>query len=152
VTQGANHPSPTISTHVLDTERGTPAVGVHVTLYRLADDGRPLRITQALTDADGRVRDLLERPLAAGDYRLEFDLAREITPEPPAHDAPAPAPEVARMHDRRAASPTSPLALSPAADRFFRRLTIDLRVTDTGRSYHVPLLLAPFSVTTYRGS
>ena len=42
--QGANHPAPTISTHVLDTERGAPAVGVHVTLYRLADDGRPLRI------------------------------------------------------------------------------------------------------------
>ena len=121
MTQGANHPAPTISTHVLDTERGAPAVGVHVTLYRLADDGRPLRITQALTDADGRVRDLLERPLAAGDYRIEFDLAREIIAEPP-------------------------------ADRFFRRLTIDLRVTDTSRSYHVPLLLAPFSVTTYRGS
>ncbi len=147
MTQGANHPVPTISTHVLDTERGAPAVGVHVTLYRLADDGRPLRITQALTDSDGRVRDLLERPLAAGDYRLEFDLAREITAEPPAHDAPAPAPatEVARMRDRPAAPPAAP-------DRFFRRLTIDVRVTDIGRSYHVPLLLAPFSVTTYRGS
>jgi 5-hydroxyisourate hydrolase len=152
VTQGANHPAPTISTHVLDTERGAPAVGVHVTLYRLADDGRPLRITQALTDADGRVRDLLERPLAAGDYRIEFDLAREIIAEPPAHDAPAPVSEVAGMRDRPAAPPASPAAQRPAADRFFRRLTIDLRVTDTARSYHVPLLLAPFSVTTYRGS
>ena len=66
MTQGADHPVPTISTHVLDTERGAPAIGVHVTLYRLADDGRPLRIAQALTDGDGRVRDLLERPLAAG--------------------------------------------------------------------------------------
>jgi 5-hydroxyisourate hydrolase len=148
VTQGPNHPAPTISTHVLDTERGAPAVGVHVTLYRLADDGRPLRITQALTDADGRVRDLLERPLAAGDYRLEFDLAREIAPEPPAHDSPAP--NVARMRDRPAAPPVP--APPAEAERFFRRLTIDLRVTDTGRSYHVPLLLAPFSVTTYRGS
>ena len=37
----------------------------------------PIRMTQALTDDDGRVRDLLERPLAAGDYRLEFDVARE---------------------------------------------------------------------------
>ena len=34
-------------------------------------------MTQALTDGDGRVRDLLERPLAAGDYRLEFGIARE---------------------------------------------------------------------------
>ena len=74
--QDANHPAPTISTHVLDTERGAPAVGIRVTLYRLADDGRPLRLTQALTDDDGRVRDLLGRPLAAGDYRLEFGFGR----------------------------------------------------------------------------
>ena len=72
---GPNKTAPTISTHVLDTELGKPAVGVHVTLYRLSDDGRPLRLTQALTDGDGRVRDLLERPLVAGDYRLEFALA-----------------------------------------------------------------------------
>ena len=74
--QGPNHPSPTISTHVLDTELGLPAVGVHVTLYRILDDGRAIRMTQALTDADGRVRDLLERPLAAGDYRLQFSLGQ----------------------------------------------------------------------------
>lgn len=119
---GANQPVPTISTHVLDTERGLPAAGVAVTLYRLADDGRPLRLTQALTDTDGRVRDLLERPLVAGEYRLEFDLA------PPAG---------ARDQD---------------AERFFRRVSLDLQVTDVARNYHVPLLLAPFSVTTYRGS
>ena len=113
--KGANQPVPTISTHVLDTEKGVPAAGIHVTLFRLADDGRPLRLTQALTDDDGRVGDLLGRPLTAGDYRLAFDFASE-------------------------------------SDRFFRRFTIDLRVTDTKRSYHVPLLLAPFSLTTYRGS
>ena len=33
--------------------------------------------TQALTDADGRIRDLLERPLPTGDYRLEFDIVHE---------------------------------------------------------------------------
>jgi 5-hydroxyisourate hydrolase len=97
-----------------------------VTLYRLSDDGRPLRLTQALTDGDGRVRDLLERPLVAGDYRLEFALA----PIDPVDPAPAEA----------------------AGERFFRRVAIDLRVTDASRSYHVPLLLAPFSLTTYRGS
>jgi 5-hydroxyisourate hydrolase len=120
VAQGANQPAPTISTHILDTERGAPAVGVPVTLYRLSDDGRPLRLTQALTDDDGRVRDLLERPLVAGGYRLEFDLA--------------------------------PDANAASDDRFFRRVSLDLRIADVARSYHVPLLLAPFSLTTYRGS
>jgi 5-hydroxyisourate hydrolase len=74
VAQAPNHPAPTISTHVLDTELGAPAAGIHVTLYRILDDGRALRLTQAMTDDDGRVHDLLERPLVAGDYRLEFAL------------------------------------------------------------------------------
>jgi hydroxyisourate hydrolase len=112
---------PTISTHVLDTELGSPAVGVHVSLYKLGEDTRPIRLTQALTDADGRVRDLLERPMSPGDYRLEFVLSGRTTPE--ADD-----------------------------DRFFRRIAVDLRVEDVTRSYHVPLLVAPYSMTTYRGS
>ena len=107
---------PTISTHVLDTERGMPAAGVRVTLSRLGvGEGGPIRMTQALTDGDGRVRDLLERPMQAGDYRLEFDVAHED-------------------------------------GSFFTKIAIDLRIEDTTRSYHVPLLLAPYSMTTYRGS
>jgi len=113
--------SPTISTHVLDTEAGMPARGVHVSLYKLGEDDRPVRLTQALTDDDGRIRDLLGRPMAAGIYRLEFNLAGARGP-------------------------------GTGDDRFFRRLTIELRVDDVGRSYHVPLLLAPYSMTTYRGS
>ena len=35
---------------------------------------------------------------------------------------------------------------------FFRAATIDFRVTDTSRSYHVPLVRAPYSLSTYRGS
>jgi len=115
VATGAEQSTPTISTHVLDTERGVPAQGVHVTLYRLDVADAPIRMTQALTDGDGRIRDLLERPLMAGDYRLEFDVAHE--------DA-----------------------------SFFTRVAVDLRITDASRSYHVPLLLAPYAMTTYRGS
>ncbi|TMF38392.1 MAG: hydroxyisourate hydrolase [Chloroflexi bacterium] len=111
----ADAAGPTISTHVLDTELGTPAQGVRVTLSRLDVGNGPIRMTQALTDGDGRVRDLLERPLVAGDYRLEFDVAHED-------------------------------------GSFFTRIAVDLRISDAGRSYHVPLLLAPFSMTTYRGS
>ena len=106
---------PTISTHILDTERGMPATGVRVTLSRLDVGAAPIRMTQALTDGDGRVQDLLERPLVAGDYRLEFDVAHED-------------------------------------GSFFIKLAVDLRIENTARSYHVPLLLAPFSMTTYRGS
>ncbi len=41
-------------------------------------------------------------------------------------------------------------ALDP--DGFFAGLAVDFRVDDATRSWHVPLLLAPFGLTTYRGS
>ena len=55
----------TVSTHVLDTERGRPAEGVRVELWHgedLAGSGE--------TDADGRIRQLGEG--GAGTYRLVF--------------------------------------------------------------------------------
>ena len=113
---GADHATFTISTHVLDTETGMPAANVPVTLYRLDVGERPARMTQAMTDGEGRVRDLLGRTLLPGTYRLEMD--------------------VARGRERP----------------FFTRFAVDFEVRDTGRSYHIPLLLAPFGMTTYRGS
>jgi 5-hydroxyisourate hydrolase len=56
----------TLSTHVLDTERGRPAIGVRIEL--LAADGTP--VGEGVTDADGRIREL-----GAGEpgaYRLVF--------------------------------------------------------------------------------
>ena len=48
---------------------------------------------------------------------------------------------------------TPPAGTAPdGAGRFFHRMAIDLRIDDVTRSYHVPLLLAPFGMTTYRGS
>jgi 5-hydroxyisourate hydrolase len=41
-------------------------------------------------------------------------------------------------------------ALDPGG--FFAGVALDLRVDDAGRGHHVPLLLAPFGLTTYRGS
>jgi 5-hydroxyisourate hydrolase len=56
----------TVSTHVLDTERGRPAAGVRVELYAadgaLAGDG--------ITDGDGRIRELADGE--PGTYRIVF--------------------------------------------------------------------------------
>jgi 5-hydroxyisourate hydrolase len=38
------------------------------------------------------------------------------------------------------------------AEGFFRTVTLELHVEDTQHSYHVPLLVAPFGVSAYRGS
>ncbi len=92
-----------ISTHVLDTERGRPASGVRVELLR----GDELVVGRE-TDEDGRIADLAE--VEPGTYRLVFH-------------------------------PPSP---------FFRRVELELELADG--HYHVPLLLASYSCTTYRGS
>ncbi len=63
-----------ISTHVLDTERGEPAGGVPIALAR--QNGTEMAtIATAETNADGRIADLLGAPLEAGAYRLSFDVA-----------------------------------------------------------------------------
>jgi 5-hydroxyisourate hydrolase len=62
-----------ISTHVLDTMRGTPAAGLSVRLDRREPDGDWKEVGEAVTDADGRVRAMSEDELDAGEYRLEFD-------------------------------------------------------------------------------
>ena len=125
----ADGAGPTISTHVLDTERGLPAEGIRVRLYRLDVPNAPIRMTQALTDGDGRVRDLLERPLVAGDYRLEFEIGLE--------------------DDAFRLVFESDLRNDPQVRE---RVAVDLLIADVTRSYHVPLLLAPYSMTTYRGT
>ncbi len=55
-----------LSTHVLDTERGRPASGIRVELYS-GDE----RLAEQTTDGDGRIGDL-SPGLAAGVYRLVF--------------------------------------------------------------------------------
>ena len=61
-----------ITTHVLDLSVGRPAAGVAVTLER-ADAAGWTRIAERVTDADGRVRDLLAPgALTAGRWRLTF--------------------------------------------------------------------------------
>ena len=108
------HGRPTISTHVLDTGLGAPASGVRVRLWRVVGDGRSTMVGESVTDADGRVTDLLGgRDLELGGYRLEFLLGE---------------------------------------DGFFAGMAVGVRIDDATRSYHVPLLLAPFGLTTYRGS
>lgn len=110
---------PTISTHVLDLASGAPAPGVGVALFRLADDGTPELMSELQTDADGRIRDLLDgADLTEGDYQLAFDVG----------------------------------GYADDPDAFFQSAALALRITDAGRSYHVPLLLSPFGMSSYRGS
>jgi 5-hydroxyisourate hydrolase len=61
-----------VSTHVLDTARGRPAAGVGVTLSRRRPGGEWSLVGTAVTDRDGRVKELSNTALEVGEYRLEF--------------------------------------------------------------------------------
>ena len=63
-----------ITTHVLETSLGRPAVGIEIALQvRSGHDWK--EVAKGLTDANGRCNSLLEQqPLAAGTYRLLFSV------------------------------------------------------------------------------
>jgi 5-hydroxyisourate hydrolase len=117
---------PTISTHVLDNERGQPAVGVHVTLERRHGDAFTT-LASATTDDDGRVASLLSSQLQAGIYRIVFDAAGYFAGQVPD-------------------------AGEADAAPFLRTVAIEFQISDTARHYHVPLLMTRFACVSYRGS
>ncbi len=62
-----------LSTHVLDTALGKPAVDVTIRLEYQFADGWEI-IGEGRTDTDGRLKDLVSSPLAAGRYRLTAEI------------------------------------------------------------------------------
>ena len=64
-----------ISTHILDTARGRPAEGVAVTLLREQPSGGLAVVKAGTTDADGRVKGLVEGQPATGLYAIRFAVA-----------------------------------------------------------------------------
>jgi 5-hydroxyisourate hydrolase len=74
-----------LSTHVLDTDRGEPAAGIPVRLDRrvAGPDAREwVTVGSGATDGDGRLRDLVPADQwGAGRYRLTFTTGRAFFPE-----------------------------------------------------------------------
>ncbi|MFI6866838.1 hydroxyisourate hydrolase [Nocardia sp. NPDC050406] len=65
-----------LTTHVLDTALGQPAAGVPVRLEWLGEPAAtPVVLAEAVTDADGRIRELGPDRLESGRYRLVFEVA-----------------------------------------------------------------------------
>ncbi len=115
-----------LTTHVLDTAAGIPARGMRIDLHRIANDGSAVLLTTHNTNADGRVSSplLQGRKLRAGRYTLTFHVAAYFRAN--GFDLPAPA--------------------------FLDDVVIRFGIADAGAHYHVPLLVSPWSYSTYRGS
>jgi 5-hydroxyisourate hydrolase len=114
-----------LSTHVLDTAHGKPAAGVEVELYVLGSTERTL-LKKETTNADGRCASpLLEGDaLRAGQYELVFGAGDYFAAQGVALPEP----------------------------RFIDRVTIAFGIADASQNYHVPLVVTPWSYSTYRGS
>jgi 5-hydroxyisourate hydrolase len=111
-----------VSTHILDIARGTPAVGVAVTLEREENAGQWRKMGAGVTDADGRCAQLVaaDELLSPGAYRLTFDTGA--------------------YHASRAVSTLYPF------------VQVVFTVGEGETRFHIPLLLGPYGYTTYRGS
>ena len=115
-----------LSTHVLDTMHGTPAAGMQVALFTTTGEQATL-VKQFVLNQDGRNPDGMlydHDSLRVGTYRLVFDVA-------------------AYFKARGVALPV-PNGLD--------RVHLDFGVADADQHYHVPLLVSPWSYSTYRGS
>ncbi len=113
-----------LTTHVLDTANGVPGAGIRVQLFRTDDLSQP--IAEATTNSDGRCdRPLLEgADFAPASYELRFHVGDYFRSRQVDHGEPA----------------------------FLDIVPIRFGVTDGEAHYHVPLLVSPWSYTTYRGS
>jgi 5-hydroxyisourate hydrolase len=103
-----------LSTHVLDIDRGAPAIGMRVSLFRGQD-----RLAESRTGDTGRIADMGGGDLEPGTYRLVFDVANYLS----AQDRPAPFLQRVSLEFRVEADQPHyhvPLLLSPYACTSYR--------------------------------
>lgn len=114
-----------LTTHVLDLHDGLPAAGVRIELHAL-DAVPPELLLATATNSDGRCPSPLLEGVAmkAGRYQLSFHVADYY-------------------RARGVALPTPP---------FVDVAVIHFGIAAAEQNYHVPLLVSPWSYSTYRGS
>jgi len=114
-----------LSTHVLDTHAGRPAVGVAVELYEFAGE-KAHYIQSAITNADGRTDQPLigGRPLPIGRYELRFAVGNHFRSR----------------------------GIDVGDPPFLDIVPLRFSIAEPEGHYHVPLLCTPWSYSTYRGS
>ena len=121
-----------LSTHVLDTMHGCPAAGMAVKFYETSPNSEggfdKTTLIKSLTlNADGRNPDGLlfdHDKLKVGTYRLVFDVASYF----------------------------KSLGVSLPVPNFLNVVSLDFGIAHAEEHYHVPLLVSPWSYSTYRGS
>jgi len=114
-----------LTTHVLDTSRGCPGAGLRVQLHRL-DNDRKVLLKETTTNSDGRC----DAPLLQGDEFVSGTCELLFF-----------AGDYFRGKDGDLKEPL-----------FIDTVVIQFGIANASEHYHVPLLVSPFSYSTYRGS
>jgi 5-hydroxyisourate hydrolase len=114
-----------LTTHVLNVTAGIPAAGMRIDLHD-ASAGPPRLLSQGRTNGDGRCdKPLLEgASLHSGRYTLTFHVAEYFRS----------------------------LGVHLPEPPFLDEVVIQFGLADPAQNYHVPLLVSPWSYSTYRGS
>ncbi len=114
-----------LTTHVLNTAQGCPGVGILIELWVIQDTTRSL-IKTLITNTDGRTDEpfLTTETLRSGTYELVFHVGEYFA-------------------QQAIALPDPP---------FLDVIPIRFSVADINQHYHIPLLVSPWSYSTYRGS
>ncbi|MEH6546268.1 MAG: hydroxyisourate hydrolase [Sneathiella sp.] len=114
-----------LTTHILDTAAGKPGQGIRIDLFAVNADEH-VHLKTVVTNDDGRCDSpLLEgRELLVGKYELVF--------------------HAGEYFDRQGTTVTTP--------RFLDDIVLRFGVSNAAEHYHVPLLVSPYSYSTYRGS
>jgi len=112
-----------LTTHVLDTAQGKPGAGITVELYAIGDERQLLK--SALTNGDGRTDEplLQGESFRSGVFELVFAVGEYF----------------ARS------------GLGASDPPFLDQVSVRFGIADD-KHYHVPLLVSPWSYSTYRGS
>lgn len=115
-----------LTTHVLDTTRGIAASGVVVELYKLNEDSSRSLLYKIITNEDGRCdKPLLEKEnFEVGRYELLFAIGDYFAEQ----------------------------GIEYAEPRFLDEVVVRFGISDKDSHYHIPLLVTPYSYSTYRGS
>ncbi|MEQ5820391.1 hydroxyisourate hydrolase [Halomonas sp. SCS19] len=114
-----------LTTHVLDTALGRPGQGIRIELFRILGDERQ-RLGETKTNDDGRC----DSPILEGDDFVEGEYELLF----------------------HAGDYLRALGVEASEPRFLDRIPLRFGVADASEHYHVPLLLSPYSYSTYRGS
>ena len=131
----STNPNAGLTTHILDTANGKPAAGVKLELYRLELNRLELNRLES-NGLEHEIRTLIKSTITNSDGRTDEPLIARGSLQTGRYEIVFFVGEYFGL----------------TGERFLETVPIRFGIADTNAHYHVPLLVSPWSYSTYRGS